>query len=309
MVNTPITKQALIEFLDHNLIGQLQDWQPFTQPSANTHYLLQTTGGDFILTIFDAPIAGNAEFSVELEAYLAKHDFPTATILSDKNNQLHQTIANKPCKLTTKPSGTTLSTPNEEQLIAIGDMIGRLHLFTEHYPHQRLDGQDNIWENKAIEKLLATLPVQDALLLQEELGYQRTLEYNLLPRGIIHADLFQDNILFNGNIITGILDFYYTCYSDLLLDLAIAANAWCHDENGHYNEQWAACLLEGYEQQRHLTTIEKKYWVNARRTAALKVWLARLLIKYFPINDSLLAHCEPDDYKNILSNLSKVPRA
>ncbi len=308
MINTPLTEKELIEFLDHNLIGSLQDCQHFIHPSANTHYLLHTTGGEFILTIFDAPITGNAEFSIELEAYLANHDFPTAAILPDKNNQTLQLIANKPCKLTTKPAGITISQPNEEQLIAIGNMIGKLHIYTEHYPQQEVETHGNVWQNKDIEKLLTILPVHDALLLQEELGYHRTLEYHLLPRGIIHADLFKNHILFNGNTITGVLDFYYACHSDLLLDLAIAANAWCRDEKGNFNDQWINCLLKGYEQRRCLTKIEKKHWLDARRTAALKVWLNRLFIKHFPMNDSVLTHCDPDEYKTILSSLSKVPR-
>ena len=147
---------------------------------------------------------------------------------------------------------------------------------------------------------LHQLSPEDQTLLQQELTYQSTHPLNNIPRGIIHADLFCDNALFDGENLTGIIDFYYACNDVYIYDLAITVNAWCTREDGLLDSQRYTALMQSYQQQRALSDDEIKQWLTALRLAALRFWLSRLNDKFFP-RDGYLTHTKnPDHLKMIL---------
>ena len=133
-----------------------------------------------------------------------------------------------------------------------------------------------------------------------ELEAQAGQNYHDLPQGIIHADLFRDNVLFIGNTLSGLLDFYNACNDSLLYDVAITVNDWCVRLNGALDFQRAKSLCHAYASVRPLTTAEKEAWPMVLRVAALRFWLSRLWDSHFPKAGEMTFQKDPDEFKQII---------
>ena len=154
-------------------------------------------------------------------------------------------------------------------------------------------------------------------MLDEEVHYQRDQRHADLPRGVIHADLFRDNALWDkdsdkdgeDDIFSGIIDFYYSCDDVLLYDLAVTANDWCINDDFSLNRAKVTALLSHYNKYRPLADNEQKYWPAMLRAGALRFWLSRLYDMHFPRDGELVQTKNPDEFKFIISDRIKQSAA
>jgi homoserine kinase type II len=148
--------------------------------------------------------------------------------------------------------------------------------------------------------LLPLLTEEDAALLRAEIAFQANYQMPDLPQGVIHADLFRDNALFEGNELCGIIDFYYACNDALLYDVAVTVNDWCSQADGHLDCERYDTFLTHYRQQRQLTAAECALWPVMLRAAALRFWLSRLLALHFPREGEMTHIKNPNVFRDIL---------
>ncbi len=119
---------------------------------------------------------------------------------------------------------------------------------------------------------------------------------------MIHSDLFRDNALFIGDNLTGVIDFYYACNGYYLYDLAIIVNDWCLNMDYTINLKRQDALISSYNKYRIIEEVEKEFWPNALRHAALRFWLSRLHDKHFPLDGEITHQLDPDIFYNILAD-------
>lgn len=140
----------------------------------------------------------------------------------------------------------------------------------------------------------------DQALLQQVLAFQDKLDLGDLPTGVIHGDLFRDNVLFDGATLGGFIDFYYACHDVLAYDVAIAVNDWCLTETGDFDEPRLNAFMQAYTEVRPFNEAEKQAWQGLLCIAALRFWLSRLYDLHFPAEGELTHAKDPDYFKNIL---------
>ncbi|MCF6282453.1 MAG: homoserine kinase [Candidatus Polarisedimenticolaceae bacterium] len=306
-VYTRVERDQLESFLENYSLGTLRSFQGISDGIENTNYFVTTTQGKYVLTLFEALTAEELPFFLDLMAYLAKHEVPSASPLADRQGDFLRELNGKPAALVQRLSGRGVEKPNEAQCAALGRMLGRLHRVGQGFEPQRKNSRDVDWWPEAATKVMSKLSTADQQQLQSEMAYQASQSRDGLPRGVIHADLFCDNALFDGDQLTGIIDFYYACSDHLLYDLAVTVNDWCKKSDGSLDEQRTQALLSNYHHSFPLTAQDQQLWPVMLRAAALRFWLSRLLDKSFPRDGEMTHIKDPEEYGQILRD--RIARA
>jgi homoserine kinase type II len=311
-VYTTVTPEQLRPWLTHRSAGELVDLRGISAGIENTNYYVTTTAGRYVLTLFEKLTAAELPFYLKLMAHLADRGIPSARPVPDHQGQLLSELNGKPAALVSFLPGADISDPDEAQCAAIGTMLARIHIAGLSYPAQLENPRGLKWWRAVMREITPFLSSRDAALLQSEVRFQTERAYEQLPRGAIHADLFRDNALFEGEQISGVIDFYFACTDLLLYDVAICVNDWCIDEREAVDTRRAHALLGSYHTTRPFTDREVPAWPALLRAAALRFWISRLYDFHLPRPGELTHAHDPQRFQRILeahiSGADTLPR-
>jgi len=299
-VYTPVERHQLEDFLRHYNLGHLVTYQGISAGIENTNYFVTTSTGEFVLTLFEYLGYDELPYFLELMAYLAEHDMPSAHPLADTEGHYLRQLNGKPAALVKRLRGKDVDAPNLAQCYAIGYSLGCLHTVGSHFPLHRSNKRGPHWWKITAERVLPLMDADDATLLRTELDFQANYQGMELPRGVIHADLFRDNALFEDDTLSGIIDFYYACNDVLIYDMAITVNDWCSEPDAHLDNKRVQAMFDGYFENRELTPLESQAWPVILRAAALRFWLSRLQDLHFPRPGEITHIKNPAALRNLL---------
>ncbi len=299
-VYTDITRADLEALLGHYRLGALSGFRGIAAGVVNSNFFVDTTHGRYVLTVFETLPASELPYFLNLTHHLAARGIACPDPVADGGGRVLQELHGKPAALVHCLPGAHLETVDPAACALAGAALAALHLAGADFGERRPNPQGLDWARGCRDQLAGVLAGQDSDLLDEELRFQAESARAGLPRGVIHGDLFHDNVLFEQGRISGIIDFYYACDDVLLLDLAIAVNDWCAGDDGVLDQARLRAMLGAYARVRPVAGTELALWPVMLRAAALRFWVSRLMDKYFPRSGSLTTIKDPDEYRDIL---------
>lgn len=308
-VYTPVSAEDLDAWLARYAVGALVELQPIAEGIENTNYFVTTAKGRYVLTLYERLPAEDLPFYLNLMAHLARSGCAVPAPEPDRTGALFSLVNGKPASLVARIDGAAIEHPDAPHCSAVGAALAQLHLATQKYRARLTNRRGPAWWRQAARAVRPFLtPSQDALL-QRELAHQQGFARLKLPKAAIHADLFCDNVLFDGERVTGIIDFGFAATDFLAYDVAIAVNDWCDDGNGGLDEALVAAFVAGYHGVRPLTDDERGHWPDLLRAAALRFWLSRLYDLYLPRPGELTHAHDPSRFERILAaRANAMPR-
>ncbi|NVJ70009.1 MAG: homoserine kinase [Alphaproteobacteria bacterium] len=299
-VYTKVDDQTLNAFLANYDVGEAVSFKGIAEGVENSNYLLETTKSRYILTLYEK--RANPEelpYFLNLMEHLEANGIPSPLPIRDKTGKALQKLAGKPACLISFLSGVSVDYPTEMQCAALGAMLAEMHKAGQSFTESRandlsLDGWKSLakkTQNRADEVApgLASEITQEIASLSENWPQG-------LPSGTIHADLFPDNVLFTGNSITGVIDFYFGCTDMLAYDLAVCINAWCFDQDHNFMPAHAKRLVEMYDAHRPISAAEITALPLLCRGAAMRFLLTRLYDWLNPVEGAVVTPKNPLDY-------------
>lgn len=315
-VFTSVSIQQLQVWLQDYAIGELVDLKGISSGITNTNYFVTTRQdraeqSKYVLTLFEHNTIEELPYFIDLMSHLAAHGIPCPRPIADKSGVSLHMLNGKPAALISCLKGQDVELPNVAQCSAVGTVLAKMHIaslsFDVQPSHQNTHNPRGAgWRIKTAAQVMPHLPAADQQLLQETMAFQAALDTSQLPMGVIHADLFRDNVLFDGDEIGGLIDFYYACHDVLAYDLAIAVNDWCVSADGSLDAPRLSAMLAAYQAVRPLSEAEREAWAGLLRIAALRFWLSRLYDQIFPQAGELTHAKDPNHFKNILHHQIKL---
>lgn len=303
-VYTAVTDTELRQFLTQYAVGELVSFAGISAGIENTNYFVDTELDGkqqrFVLTIFETYSAEEMPYFLGLMKHVSDAGVPSAHPIPSTQGELLLNLKGKPAALVERLNGGDVKQPNTTQIQAIGKAMAELHLAGQSYAGQRSNCRSIDWWQDALERLSDKLPEDDCKLISQEIAYQKSIDRSTLPTGVIHADLFHDNALFDGDQLAGIIDFYFACNDVFLYDIAVTLNDWCNGEAGKLDSQKAQAYLHAYQAVRPLSEQEQQTFCAMLRAGALRFWLSRLIDLHFPREGEMTHTKDPEQFKHIL---------
>jgi homoserine kinase type II len=280
-VYTEVGEEELNAFLKGYGLGALLSFKGIAEGVENTNYLLHTAAGHFVLTLYEKRVErADLPFFLGLMEHLASRGINCPQPVKNKRGEVLAELAGRPAAIVTFLEGVWVRRPNVSHCAEVGRALARLHLAGTGFKLHRKNALAFAgWEalaRAAGKRADEVAPGLEALIA-EELAALAKAWPRQLPRGVIHADLFPDNVFFLGEKLTGLIDFYFACDDLLAYDLAVCLNAWCFEPDASYNVTKGRALLSGYFDVRKLGPEEMEAMPLLARGAALRFLLTRLV--------------------------------
>lgn len=304
-VYTEVSDEALEDFVAQYDIGAVESCKGIAEGVENSNYLLQTDRATYILTLYEKRVArDDLPFFLGLMDHLAARDFPSPVPIHGRDGAALRDLCDRPAAIVSFLSGMWPRRVSPAHCRALGSATARLHVATADYAvSRRNDLSLSGWRGLVTATAGGADKVSAGLgkILSDEIAYLEGAWPEGLPSGVIHADLFPDNVFFLRNELSGIIDFYFACNDFLVYDIAVCLNAWCFESDGSFNITKARNLVQGYAAVRPFAAAEITALPVLARGAALRFLLTRL---YDWLNHPDGAFVKPKDPLEYLRRLS-----
>ncbi|HEX5355923.1 MAG TPA: homoserine kinase [Aquabacterium sp.] len=305
-VFTEVSPQEAAGLLSDLDLGTLQSMQGCASGIENTNYFVSSDKGDYVLTLFERLSFEQLPFYLNLMHHLANRGIPVPAPQANAQGDILHTLKGKPAAVVTRLKGRNQLAPQAADCAQVGAMLARMHEAGQDYPHQQPNLRGLAWWTETVPVVLPHLNAAQSSLIQSELAFQQSLadsaSFKALPRGPIHADLFRDNVMFDGPVLSGFFDFYFAGCDTFGFDIAVCLNDWCIDlATGELDPVRAQAFVAAYDAQRRLTDDELVLLPSLLRSAALRFWTSRLWDFYLPRDAAMLQPHDPTHFERVLT--------
>jgi homoserine kinase type II len=299
---SPQEAQTLLNALD---LGTLQSMQGCASGIENTNYFVDTDRGRYVLTLFERLSFAQLPFYLHLMDHLAQRGIPVPAPQPDGQGEILLSLKGKPAAVVTRLRGANQLQPAPADCAQVGAMLARMHLAGRDYPREQPNLRGLAWWSETVPVVRPYLDPAQAEMIDDELAFQQALatqpDYLALPRGPIHADLFRDNVMFDGPTLSGFFDFYFAGCDTWLFDIAVCLNDWCIDlATGILDPARAQAFVAAYDAERPLDAAELALMPALLRAAALRFWTSRLWDFHLPREASMLKPHDPTHFERVL---------
>lgn len=280
-VYTDVTAEDLSAHLSRYDIGELLSFKGIAEGVENSNFLLHTTAGHFILTLYEKRVdPADLPFFIGLMEHLAARGLNCPQPVKMRSGEALGELAGRPAAIVTFLEGMWIRRPQVHHCAAVGRALAELHLAGEGFTIRRpnalsVSGWRPLYE-RARERA-DTVANGLAATIAAELDHCEQSWPENLPTGVIHADLFNDNVFFLQNSLSGLIDFYFACNDILAYDLAICLNAWCFSQDYEFDFAKGSAMIAAYQAVRPLSVAEKAALPLLARGSALRFLLTRLV--------------------------------
>lgn len=299
-VYTDVAADELAEFLGHYDIGELLSYKGIAEGVENSNFLLHTTAGSFFLTLYEKRVAKrDLPFFLGLMTHLASRGINCPQPVKMRRGETLGTLVDRPAAIIDFLEGVWPRKPNAAHCAAVGQILAKMHLAGRDFSMIRANALSvSGWRALFDQAAPRSDELQHGLrtLLSAELDHLEKSWPRNLPVGVIHADAFPDNVLFLGEKLSGLIDFYFACNDILAYDVAICLNAWCFEADHSFNVTKARALLNAYNCERKLSEAEQDAFPLLARGAALRILLTRLVDWFNIPSGALVRPKDPLEY-------------
>lgn len=303
-VYTDVSADEIFTFVASYDIGNVTSFKGIAEGVENSNFLLTTDRGPYILTLYEKRVkAGDLPFFIGLMDHLSEKGIACPTPIHDRDGKALKELCGRPAAIISFLKGMSLRRTSPAHCYQLGVMLARMHLATADFELSRPNSLSLAgWRDLTAKchERADTVVSGLARLIADEMLYLEARWPEGLPAGVIHADLFPDNVFFLGDQLSGVIDFYFACNDLLTYDIAICLNAWCFEPGGDFNATKARQMLAGYNSVRPLEADEVNALPLLCRGSALRFLLTRL---YDWLNQVEGALVRPHDPKVFLHRL------
>ncbi|WP_426111892.1 homoserine kinase [Massilia sp. PWRC2] len=304
-VFTAVSLDDLTPWIEQFPLGKASALQGIASGIENSNFFLSTDSGEFVLTLFENLSFEQLPFYLELMRHLASGGVLVPAPVATRSGTLVADLHGKPAAIVSKLEGRSQMAPTPVHCAAVGAMLARMHLVGRDFPLSQPNLRGLSWWIWATPQVLPNMDDASATLLCSEMRYQiETADgaaHRALPCGPIHADLFRNNVMFDGEQLTGFFDFYFAGCDAWLFDLAVTVNDWCVDQDsGALDLARLHAMVDAYHAVRPFVAAERSVWQAMLRAAALRFWLSRLHDLHQPRAAEMLTPHDPTHFERIL---------
>lgn len=315
-VFTTVSPEEAGQLVERLGLGALVGLHGITSGIENTNYFVTTEREgrttDYVLTLFERLSFAQLPFYLHLMKHLAQRGIPVPDPQADAHGEILHAVCGKPAAVVDKLRGSHQLAPSALHCASVGAMLARMHLAGQSYPRQQPNLRGLAWWAETVPVILPFLEEPQRQLISDELSFQQSHAlspaYLALPRGPIHADLFRDNVMFEGDTLTGFFDFYFAGVDTFLFDISVCLNDWCIDlDTGRLDETRAQAFMGAYDGERELTHDELRLLPALMRAGALRFWVSRLWDFHLPRDAHMLKAHDPGHFERILRERVQSP--